>query len=36
MSIQAIKAVEIGLGVEAARRPGSKVMDPIEFEAEPP
>ena len=29
MSIQAIKAVEIGLGVEAARRPGSKVMDPI-------
>jgi len=32
MSIQAIKAVEIGLGVEAARRPGSKVMDPIGFE----
>jgi len=32
MSIQAIKAVEIGLGVEAARRPGSKVMDPIEYE----
>ncbi len=29
MSIQAIKAVEIGLGVEAARRPGSRVMDPI-------
>ena len=29
MSIQAIKAVEIGLGFEAARRPGSKVMDPI-------
>jgi chorismate synthase len=32
MSIQAIKAVEIGLGVEAARRPGSKVMDPIAYE----
>ncbi len=31
LSIQAIKAVEIGLGVEAARRPGSKVMDPIEY-----
>jgi chorismate synthase len=29
MSIQAIKGVEIGLGVEAARRPGSRVMDPI-------
>ena len=35
MSIQAIKAVEIGLGIEAARRPGSKVMDPIAFEANP-
>jgi chorismate synthase len=34
MSIQAIKAVEIGLGVEAARRPGSKVMDPIAYEPE--
>jgi len=32
MSVQAIKAVEIGLGVEAARRPGSQVMDPIRFE----
>ncbi len=32
MSIQAIKAVEIGLGVDAAKRPGSKVMDPISFE----
>ncbi len=32
MSIQAIKGVEIGLGIEAARRPGSKVMDPIAFE----
>lgn len=30
MSIQAIKGVEIGLGTEAARRPGSRVMDPIE------
>jgi chorismate synthase len=32
MSVQAIKAVEIGLGVEASRRPGSKVMDPISYE----
>jgi chorismate synthase len=32
MSVQAIKAVEIGLGFEAARRPGSKVMDPIRYE----
>ncbi len=32
MSVQAIKGVEIGLGFEAARRPGSKVMDPIAFE----
>jgi chorismate synthase len=36
MSIQAIKAVEIGLGVEAARRPGSRVMDPIRFEPDHP
>ena len=36
MSIQAIKAVEIGLGVEAARRPGSKVMDPIAYDADHP
>jgi chorismate synthase len=35
MSIQAIKAVEIGLGVEAARRRGSRVMDPIAFEPDP-
>lgn len=35
MSIQAIKGVEIGLGIEAARRPGSKVMDPIAFSADP-
>ncbi|HEV3120280.1 MAG TPA: chorismate synthase, partial [Isosphaeraceae bacterium] len=33
MSIQAIKAVEIGLGVEAARRPGSRVVDPIEYDS---
>lgn len=32
MSIQAIKGVEIGLGFEAARRPGSEVHDPIEFD----
>ena len=32
MSVQAIKAVEIGLGIEAARRPGSQVMDPIRFD----
>jgi chorismate synthase len=36
MSVQAIKGVEIGLGVEAARRPGSKVMDPIRYEPEHP
>lgn len=36
MSIQAIKAVEIGLGIEAARRPGSEVMDPIRYEADHP
>ena len=35
MSIQAIKAVEIGMGVEAARLPGSKVMDPIAYDAGP-
>jgi chorismate synthase len=32
MSIQAIKAVEIGMGTEAARRPGSQVMDPIDYQ----
>jgi len=31
MSIQAIKGVEIGLGFESARRPGSKVHDEIYF-----
>ena len=30
MSIPAVKAVEVGLGVEAARRPGSAVHDPID------
>jgi len=29
MSVQAIKGVEVGLGCEAARRPGSQVMDSI-------
>jgi chorismate synthase len=33
MSIQAIKGVEIGLGFEAARRPGSQVHDQIQFDA---
>ena len=32
MSIQAIKGVEIGLGFEAARRPGSHVHDEIAFD----
>ena len=31
MSIQAIKGVEIGLGFEAARLPGSQVHDPIDY-----
>ncbi len=31
-SIQAIKGVEIGLGFEVARRPGSEVHDEIEFD----
>ncbi len=31
-SVQAIKGVEIGLGFEAARRVGSDVHDPIEFD----
>ncbi len=34
MSIQAIKGVEIGLGFEAARRPGSQVHDPIHYDPE--
>ena len=32
MCVQAIKGVEIGLGFEAARRPGSQVHDPIHFD----
>jgi len=32
MAVQAIKGVEIGLGFEAARRPGSKVHDPISYD----
>jgi chorismate synthase len=34
MSIQAMKGVEIGLGFEASRRPGSEVHDAIERAAE--
>ena len=34
MSIQAIKGVEVGLGFEAARRAGSKVMDPISYDSD--
>ena len=33
MAVQAIKGVEIGLGFKAARRPGSQVHDPIEYDA---
>lgn len=33
MGIQAFKAVELGLGKESAFRPGSKVHDPIAFDA---
>jgi len=32
MSIQAIKGVEVGLGFEAARRPGSQIHDEIYYE----
>jgi chorismate synthase len=32
MSVQAIKGVEIGLGFEAARRPGSRVHDEISYD----
>jgi chorismate synthase len=35
MSLQAVKAVELGRGVTAARSPGSKVHDAIAYEAEP-
>ncbi len=36
MSIQAVKGVEIGLGFEGARRPGSQVHDPIETDPSKP
>jgi chorismate synthase len=32
MAVQAIKGVEIGLGFETARRPGSQVHDPIHYD----
>lgn len=32
MSVQAIKGVEIGMGFEAARHPGSEVHDPIRYD----
>lgn len=32
MAVQAIKGVEIGMGFESARRPGSEVHDPIQFD----
>ncbi len=35
MSIPAVKAVEIGMGFEASRRPGSEVHDPIDAAATP-
>jgi chorismate synthase len=34
MAVQAIKGVEIGLGFESARRVGSKVHDPIQYDAD--
>ena len=33
MAVQGIKGVEIGMGFEAARRPGSEVHDPIEYDS---
>lgn len=36
MSIPAVKGVEVGLGFEAARRPGSRVHDPITAAPEDP
>lgn len=33
MAVQAIKGVEIGMGFECARLPGSKVHDPIHYDA---
>jgi chorismate synthase len=35
MSLQAVKAVELGRGVTAAQSPGSKVHDAIAYEGEP-
>ena len=35
MSLQAVKAVEIGRGVTAAESFGSQVHDPIHYAAEP-
>ena len=32
MAVQAIKGVEIGMGFETARRPGSEVYDPIHYD----
>ena len=32
MSVQAIKGVEIGMGFQSARRPGSEVHDPIHYD----
>ncbi len=32
MSVQAIKGVEIGMGFQSARRPGSEVHDPIQYD----
>ena len=32
MSVQAIKGVEIGMGFDAARHPGSEVHDPIRYD----
>jgi len=34
MAVQAIKGVEIGMGFEAARRPGSEVHDAIHYDAD--
>ena len=34
MAVQGIKGVEIGMGFEAARRPGSEVHDPIQYDTD--
>ena len=36
LSIHAVKGVEVGLGFEGARRPGSQVHDPIEADPDKP